>query len=93
MVRLYHYSKTSKQFRKAIKQLKKQGKNEEKLIDVLGLLRNNSLTPNHNDHALHGQHKGKRECHIEGDWVLVYRIENDLIVLLDTGTHAEVFGM
>lgn len=47
------------------------------------------------DHALHGQLEGCRECHIEPDWLLVYEIiENELIVYaMDTGTHADIFGI
>ncbi len=63
------------------------------MIAVLDAIRTNSLEPRHKDHALHGRHAGKRECHIEPNWVLVYRIENEMLVLLDTGNHAEVFGM
>ena len=54
-----------------------------------------ALPARNRDHALTGDWKGCRECHIEPDWLLVYRIEeNDLILLLmRTGTHADVLGM
>ena len=47
------------------------------------------------DHALHGDMEGYRECHVRPDWLLVYRIvENVLVLVLQrTGTHSELFGL
>lgn len=52
------------------------------------------LPEKHKDHALTGNWVGHRECHIQPDWLLVYRIENDLLVLTfaRTGTHSDLFG-
>ena len=46
------------------------------------------------DHQLSGNWKGYRECHIEPDWLLIYRIENDILVLTlsRTGTHSDLFN-
>lgn len=46
------------------------------------------------DHALTGNWSGHRECHIQPDWLLVYRIEDDVLVLTlaRTGTHSDLFG-
>ena len=46
------------------------------------------------DHALTGQYKGCRECHIQPDWLLIYRIKErlEILNLVDTGTHADLFG-
>jgi len=45
------------------------------------------------DHPLHGKHQGKRECHIEPDWLLIYRIDKDnrRIIFYRTGSHADLF--
>ena len=47
------------------------------------------------DHALSGNFRGFRECHIKPDWLLVYLIENDILTLnlVDTGSHADIFDM
>jgi mRNA interferase YafQ len=86
--------KYSRQFKKDYKKIMKQGLDENKLIDVLKLLRNNSpLPPKYNDHSLKGNYKGYRDCHIEPDWLLIYKIENEisLVTLQRTGSHSEIF--
>jgi mRNA interferase YafQ len=52
------------------------------------------LDPKHNDHALTGNYAGHRECHIEPDWLLIYRIDGDVLVLAltRTGSHSDLFG-
>ena len=62
---------------------------------IIRKLANNEELPEKNkDHALTGNWIGHRECHIQPDWLLVYRIENDLLVLTlsRTGTHSDLFG-
>ena len=53
-----------------------------------------TLTEKNRDHALTGNWSGHRECHIQPDWLLVYRIEDDVLVLTlaRTGTHSDLFG-
>ena len=53
-----------------------------------------ALPEKNRDHALTGNWIGHRECHIQPDWLLIYRIENDLLVLTlsRTGTHGDLFG-
>ena len=53
-----------------------------------------TLDEKNKDHALSGNWVGHRECHILPDWLLIYRIENDVLVLtlLRTGTHSDLFG-
>ena len=65
----------------------------DKIVRELSL--GHRLALRHKDHALKGDHKGYRECHIRPDWLLVYKIENDtlILVLVDTGTHADLFGL
>ena len=52
------------------------------------------LEARHKDHALVGNYFGNRECHIEPDWLLIYRIEENVLVLIltRTGTHGDLFG-
>jgi mRNA interferase YafQ len=50
-----------------------------------------SLEPRYRDHDLSGQYKGTRECHIEPDWLLIYELTQDEIVLIRTGTHSDLF--
>ncbi len=89
----YELDFTSK-FKKDVKLLKKQGKNIEKLYEIINILAyGEELDAKYRDHNLIGNYKGYRECHIESDWLLIYKImENILILTLSrTGTHSELF--
>ena len=80
--------------RRDMKRLKKQGKDFSKLEAVLELLADGKpLPPKNRDHALTGDKKMYRECHIEPDWLLVYEINEQAkrIVFSRTGTHADLF--
>jgi mRNA interferase YafQ len=82
------------QFKKDFKKAKKQGKNLEKLKEVLVLLQEQqTLPPKYKDHALTGNYIGKRECHIEPDWLLIYKIDGDklILILARIGSHSELF--
>lgn len=82
------------QFKKDIKLAKKQGKDIEKLFDVIGILANGeTLDEKYRDHDLSGNFKGCRECHIEPDWLLIYEINNNVLVLMlnRVGSHSELF--
>ncbi len=82
------------QFKKDIKLAKKQGKDIEKLFDVIGILANGeTLDEKYRDHDLSGNFKGCRECHIEPDWLLIYEIDNNVLVLMlnRVGSHSELF--
>jgi len=50
------------------------------------------LEAKYRDHVLVGQYKGTRECHIEPDWLLIYELAGSEVVLIRTGTHADLFG-
>ena len=78
------------------KRMEKRGKDMKKLGTVLKLLASCSpLPPKYQDHALKGDRKGLRECHIEPDWLLIYAIFEDEIVLsaTATGSHADLLGI
>lgn len=81
--------------KKDAKLMKKRGKNMEKLVVVLDLLASGvPLDKKYKDHQLTGALKDFRECHIENDWLLMYQIYNDELILsaTATGTHADLFG-
>lgn len=82
------------QFKKDLKLAKKQGKDLDKLFEVINILANGEkLDTKFKDHDLSGSYKGTRECHIEPDWLLIYEIDNNTLVLMlyRLGTHSELF--
>ena len=80
-------------FKKDLKRIEKRGFNRALLDAVIDALRNDHpLTPARRDHALKGEWKGWRECHIAPDWLLVYKSSRDELLLARTGTHADLFG-
>ena len=82
-------------YKKDIKLLKKRGYDLSLLKDVVAKLANGeTLHEQHRDHPLKGNRKGFRDCHIQNDWVLIYKIERDILTLIlsETGTHADIFG-
>jgi mRNA interferase YafQ len=82
----------TKQFERDAKRMKKRGKNIEKLkIIIRSLVAEESLDEIHRDHKLIGNWKGRRECHIESDWLLIYLVESGRIVFERTGTHSDLF--
>jgi mRNA interferase YafQ len=81
------------QFKKDVNRLIKRGKNLNKLKWIIETLVAAEELPTRNkDHALRGTLKDCRECHIEGDWLLIYRIEGSTLCLVRTGTHTDLFG-
>lgn len=81
-------------FKKDLKRIRKQGKDLDLLQDVLQtLLEENELDTKHRDHALTGNYIGFRECHIEPDWLLIYMINHNELILTAsrTGSHSELF--
>ena len=87
--------KTTTQFKKAYKLAVNRGLKISLLKDVIATLAMGETLPDKNrDHALTGNWIGHRECHILPDWLLIYRIEDDVLVLTlaRTGTHSDLFG-
>lgn len=84
---------TSK-FRKDFKKAKKRGLDMSLLLDVVNdLLEEKTLDEKYLDHALTGNYKGFRECHLQPDWLFVYKIDGERLVLVAsrTGTHSDLF--
>ncbi len=88
----YRVYRTSR-FRKSFKKMLKRGKDVAKLEAVVQILAmGETLPPQYRDHALTGDLAGLRDCHIENDWVLFYKIQGDILILTlaDTGTHSDL---
>ncbi len=88
-------SKTTKQFERDYRLMVKQGKDIEKLKTIMRqLVDQQPLELGYHDHALTGNLRGHRDCHIEPDWILIYRIDRDVreITFVRTGSHADLFG-
>jgi len=84
-------SQTS-QFKKDIRKQIKRGKNPENLTQIVRLLLDGQALPEASkDHPLLGNWAGRRDCHIEPDWVLIYKKTEDEIRLERTGTHSDLF--
>ncbi len=82
----------SNKFKKELKLTKKRGKNLSKFNEAMELLeREIDLPETYRDHGLQGKFVGCRDCHIEPDWLLIYRILEDEIVFERTGTHSDLF--
>ena len=86
--------KYTRAFRRGYKRAKKRGLNLSLLGEIVEMLRcGKKLPKKYADHCLSGAFSQCRECHIQPDWLLVYRIDDDILTLtlMDTGTHAELF--
>ena len=87
--------KPTTQFKKDFKLAMKRNMKIELLEEVIAMLAMGETLPDkHKDHALTGNWVGHRECHILPDWLLIYRIEDEVLVLTlaRTGTHSDLFG-
>ncbi len=79
-------------FKKDFKRMSKQHRNLEILKEIIfQLSRSNTLDLKYKDHPLSGNYKNKRECHINPDWLLIYEINNNELVLYRTGSHSDLF--
>ncbi len=86
--------KFTSQFKRDLKLAKKQGKDIDKLFDVISTIaEGRKLDEKYRDHNLSGDYAGCRECHVEPDWILVYEVMDKVLVLMiyRVGTHSELF--
>lgn len=82
----------SSQFKKDYRKAKQQNKDLDKLVTILRLLINQEPLPvKHRDHALTGSLNKYRECYIEPDWLLIYKVDGQKIIFERTGSHSELF--
>ena len=80
------------QFRMDYKKAKKRGRDISKLLEmVTRLASGEKLEPRRKDHTLGGEYSDCRECHIESDWLLIYELSEEELVLIRTGSHADLF--
>jgi mRNA interferase YafQ len=80
------------QFKRDVKLAEKRGKDMSKLRTLVLLLAEGApLPPRYRDHGLSGDWKHFRDCHIEPDWLLIYKIDGNDLYLTRTGTHADLF--
>jgi mRNA interferase YafQ len=80
------------QFEKSVKLAKKRGYDLNKLSVVIRLLGQGDLQESHYlDHPLKGKFAGLRECHLTPDWLLIYHSTDDEVILINSGTHADLF--
>ena len=85
---------TTSQFKKDVKRSKKRGKDMSHLRLIMQrLTQGEALEDKYRDHALVGNYAERRECHIEPDWLLIYRIDikEKVIIFEHTGTHSDLF--
>ena len=85
---------TTNRFEKDYKLMQRRGKETNKLDAIMRkLVHGEALDMKYKDHALKGDYKDRRECHIEPDWLLVYKIDKNekAIIFERTGSHADIF--
>lgn len=88
--------RTSARFNRDVKRMKKRGKDMSLLIETITALQNKQKLPDrYYDHALTGNLKGFRECHIQPDWLLIYSVNLTELILFAqrTGTHSDLLGI
>ena len=82
----------TRQFERDLRLMQRRGKDIPKLRSVITLLIEElPLAERLRDHSLVGNWRGRRECHIEPDWLLIYKLEDNAIIFERTGTHADLF--
>jgi mRNA interferase YafQ len=82
----------SVQFKRDVRLAEKRGKDMAKLRELILLLAEETpLPPRYKDHPLSGEWKHHRDSHIEADWLLLYKIDDNDLYLVRTGTHVDLF--
>ena len=85
--------RVTSRYKKSLKKMIKRGKDIRKIASVVRMLAmGETLPPQYRDHALTGDLAGLRDCHVENDWVLIYMIHDNFLILTlaDTGTHSDL---
>ena len=82
----------TKKFKKDYKRMVRRGRDETKIKNVIrSLAAHKTLAAKHSDHELTSNWKGWRECHIETDWILIYPLSEEVLLLGRTGSHSDLF--
>ena len=82
-------------YKRSYKLMYKRGLDLSQLDNIVDELRKgNTLDEKYKDHQLQGEYAGFRECHIKPDWLLIYKADNDILVLtlVNTGSHSDLFS-
>ncbi|MFZ2500833.1 MAG: type II toxin-antitoxin system YafQ family toxin [Minisyncoccia bacterium] len=83
---------TTKQYERDVRRLHKKHADLAKLVRVVETLRERGTLPaSHRPHKLHGEWSRYFECHIEDDWLLIYRVDAQYVYLYRTGSHRDLF--
>ena len=84
---------STKRFKKDLAKVVKSNRyKKEDLLNIIEKIANNlPLDHRHLDHNLTGNWEGYRECHIKPDWLLIYRLEPNKLILVRTGSHSDLF--
>ncbi len=84
---------TTKRFERDLRRAGRRGKDLDRLWAVVDLLlQDRRLQTRHRPHRLTGNWSGAWECHIEADWLLIWRRAEDTVILVRSGTHSDLFG-
>lgn len=79
-------------FKKDVERIKRTGRSMARLSEAIDLLaESKTLPPINRDHQLVGNMKDFRECHLGGDWLLIYQITDETVTFVRTGSHSELF--
>ena len=79
-------------FEKDVKLAKRRGMDMEKLKEVIRkIVSQETLEPAYRDHVLVGNYRGRKECHIQPDWLLIYKLNQDEVIFERTGSHSDLF--
>ena len=85
--------RTTTAFERDLRRVNKQGKDLDKLEMIVNTLQAREQLPARcHPHPLRGSWAGHWDCHVEPDWLLLYRVTNEALILVRTGSHAELFG-
>jgi len=85
--------RTTGQFQKDYKKAVKSGRDIARLKQVMTwIAEEQDLPPALGDHKLIGNYQGRRECHLAGDWLLIYKLEKDTVIFERTGSHSELLN-
>jgi mRNA interferase YafQ len=85
--------KTTKRFEKDYKKSVKSGRDISRLKRVMTWIAKEQPLPSElRDHKLIGNYIGRRECHLAGDWLLIYKLEKDMVIFERTGSHSELLN-
>ncbi|MFZ4395441.1 MAG: type II toxin-antitoxin system YafQ family toxin [Kiritimatiellia bacterium] len=86
--------KTTTQFEKDYKKALKSGRDLARLKRVMTWIAcEQELPPELRDHKLVGNYQGRRECHLAGDWLLIYKLDDDSVIFERAGSHSELLKM